>query len=308
MSGQWSSRSLGSRFQHQIFYWLISFCGPRPAYWLLQLVVFYYSLRPKVVRRSRPYLSRRFPGDGPGRAWRRAFKLNLEFGRVLLDRAVMGLTGRLAFEDPRGGAGTIKELLAEGRGLLILTAHVGAWQSGFGWLEALDRPVNIVQRRQDLDVDRHYFEHGRQAPAPKIIDAAQPSAALAAMSAALLKGEMVCAMGDRVTGEDGFTIAVPFLGGTIQVPAGPFYLAARLSAPLAVVFTRRLGPGRVAGELRRVIRPRAAAPRATESLEPYARDFALALSDYVEEEPYQFFNFYDMWNSEEIKDGSEERA
>ncbi|MDR1044413.1 MAG: lipid A biosynthesis acyltransferase [Candidatus Adiutrix sp.] len=308
MSSQWSSRSLGSRFQHQIFYRLISLFGPGPAYWLLHPVVFYYSLRPDVFGRSRPYLSRRFPGDRRLAAWRRAFRLNLEFGRVLLDRAVLGLTGTFSLEDPHNGAARLRQLSAEGRGLIILTAHAGAWQSGFGWLEGLGRPVNIVQKRQDLDVDRHFFEHRPGGPAPKIIDTARPSEALAAMSAALLAGELVCVMGDRAGPAEAFTLTVPFLGGEIRLPAAPYYLAARLSAPLAVVLTRRLGPGRVAGELRRVIRPRPASGRDLESLRPYAQDFVQVLNEFIEEEPYQFFNFYDMWLNKEKKNGPEERA
>jgi predicted LPLAT superfamily acyltransferase len=296
----WSSRSLGSRFKHEVFYALIHHIGPWAAYPLLYLVVLYYTLWPSVRRRSRPYFRRRFPGTGFLAAWRHAFRLNLSFALVLLERAVMGLTGRMTFQDLADTEKIMRGLLAEGRGLIILTAHVGAWQTGLGFLNRI-APINIVQHRQGVDVDRHYFEYDRQAGAPKIIDAGEPAAALAAVTSALLAGEIVCVMGDRVRAEESLVVAAPFLGDDILLPGVPFYLAAKVGAPLAVIFTCRLGPLRVAGEVYRVIRPAgdASALRDPESLKPLAEQFAACLGDYVKKHPYQFFNFYDLWTTGE---------
>ncbi len=293
----WSSRSLGSRLKHQIFYRVISCFGPRAAYPLLYAVVFYYSLRPGVFKRSRPYLSRRFPEAGPLEAWLHSYRLNLTFGLILLERAIMGLTGKMNFEDPDQGAATLKALLAEGRGLLILSAHVGAWQSGLGWLPNLGVPVSIVQRRDEMDVDRHYFEHAPGRAAPKIIDPSQPGPALAAMSGALLAGEAVCVMADRARPEDGLTITAPFLGGDVVLPGAPFYLSARLNSPMALVYTRRTGPSRVAGEVRASLKPENfPADGQTWNLAGLAGQFLKGLEDFVQEEPYQYFNFYDQWS------------
>jgi len=303
----WSSRSLGSRFKHQIFYLLISKFGPRAAYPLLYLVVFYYSLCPKVYRRSRPYLSRRFPGGSLFVKWRHSFRLNLSFGLILLERAIMGLTGRMDFQDPEGGSEALKELLAEGRGLLILSAHVGAWQSGLGWLPGLSVPVNIVQRREEMDVDRHYFEHGQKLAAPKLIDASQPGPALATMSAALLAGEIVCVMADRARPEDSLTVTVPFLGQDIILPGAPFYLSARLQSPMALVFTSRSGRSRVAGKVWGRIRPENSGPEFFE-LPALAQKFIDGLEDFVAQHPYQYFNFYDQWSIEKHDDGNKKRA
>lgn len=294
---QWSSRSLGSKFKHEIFYRLIRHLGAWSAYPLLYMVVFYYSLRPSVRRRSRPYLSRRFPGSGCFSRWLQAFRLNLSFGLVLLERAVMGITGRVAFADPGRREETVRRLMAEGRGLVILSAHVGAWQTALGWLDQIGRPINIVQRRQEVDVDLHYFEHRGGTFRPRIIDVQDPSAALAAMTGALLAGEAICIMGDRVWSREALTVRAPFMGGTIELPGAPFYLAVKVGAPLAVVFTRRAGPSQVAGEVWKVIRPEGGLDaRNPENLITLAEAFAGCLEEYVAAHPYQFFNFYDMWD------------
>ena len=53
MKGQtWSSRSIGSRLQHGIFYLLIRTFGRRAAYGLLFFVALWYTIRPLTRSRS----------------------------------------------------------------------------------------------------------------------------------------------------------------------------------------------------------------------------------------------------------------
>ena len=294
----WSSRSLGSHFKHGIFYGLIRLCGPWAAYLLLYPVVGYYTLKILAGRGVYPYLKRRFPGAGSVRLLHGAFRLNLSFGRVLVDRAALGLTGRADFQAPPEAAETLRDLLRAGRGLVVLTAHVGAWQTGLAWLGRAGAPVNIVWRRQADDRDRHYFEHDPRAAAPRIIDSAAPGPALAAAASALMAGEIVALMADRTRPEESLRVRTEFLGAGIDLPGGPFYLAARLGSPLAVVFTWRQGPGRVAGRVYKIIppRPAAAEARGGETLRPLAEAFAAALADFAAEHPFQFFNFHDLWS------------
>jgi predicted LPLAT superfamily acyltransferase len=294
---KWSSRSLGSRFQHRVFYWLISRLGLGAAYLLLYPVVGWYTLKILVSRGFYPYLTRRFPGAGRLRQLGNAFRLNLAFGRVLVDRAGLGLTGRMDMDNRPEEAAALNELLAEGRGLVLLTAHVGTWQTGLAWLGRLDRPVNVVLWRQEADLDRHYFEHDPGAAAPRLLDAAEPGPALAAAAAALLRGEVVASMADRMLPGETWRLRAPFLGGEISLPGGPFYLAARFGAPLAGGFTWRQGPGRAAGGIFKITRPDPAAdPRSEPALRPLAEAFTEALADFVSEQPYQFFNLHDLWS------------
>ncbi|MDR2935188.1 MAG: lipid A biosynthesis acyltransferase [Candidatus Adiutrix sp.] len=298
MAGEnWSSRSLGSRFQHQVFYWLIRRVGLWAAYLLLYPVVGYYTLKILAGQGFYPYLARRFPEAGRLRQLANAFLLNLAFGRVLVDRADLGLTRRIGLEAEPEAAAILNGLLAEGRGLVLLTAHVGAWQAGLTYLWRLDRPINVVLWRQEADLDRHYFEHDIAAAAPRFLDAAEPGPALAAAAAALLRGEVVALTTDRVRPGETWRLRAPFLGGEIGLPGGPFYLAARLGAPVAVVFTWRSGPGLVNGGIFKIVRPaRVSDPRSEPELQPLAEAFTGALTDFVSEHPFQFFNFHDLWS------------
>ena len=65
--------------------------------------------------------------------------------------------GQLAVTFP--GAARLKELVAAGRGVISMTAHVGCWQVAMAALGELETPVNLLIRREAGDVDRLIFEH-----------------------------------------------------------------------------------------------------------------------------------------------------
>jgi predicted LPLAT superfamily acyltransferase len=289
----WSSRSLGSRFQHRIFYAVIGTFGKRAAYLLLRLVVFWFvAFSPAVRKKAGYYLRRRFPARG---AWGRArdtFRLCLAFGRVLVDRAVLGILGP-------GGPGPVpedrarlKDLLAEGRGLVLVTAHVGSWQHAMASLASLDAPVSLLIHRDPGDVDKQFFEHGPGAPPFTLLDPAGYLGSTLPMLQTLKEGGVLCIMGDRGAGAG--TVAVDFLGGPVPLPFSPYKLASATGAPVAVIFPWERA-GRTELRLAQVIQVPEGLGRGAAAYRPYAEQFSQALEAFVAEHPYQFFNFYDMW-------------
>jgi predicted LPLAT superfamily acyltransferase len=286
----WSSTSLGSRWQHEFFYRLIRLGGRFPAYLALWFVVAFYSLLPGVRARSRPYLARRFPGAGVTMLMLHAFRLNLEFGKVLVDRAAFGILGRGEAVASDNDKELFKSLLARGRGLLVLSAHAGAWQWAMSGLTGLGARLNVVYRRDARDVDRHYFEHSGDSERPRLIDPESDFGGVIEIMAALKRGEVVCAMADRVFPPTAQAFETPFMGGSAPLPAGVFAVAVKLGAPVCAVFSARTGPGRA------LVRVAGAWPD-TLGADPagLALGFAQHLEDFARREPYQFFNFFDMW-------------
>jgi len=292
-SRSWSSRSLGSRWQHRFFYACIRLGGWRLAYAALAFVTLFYTLCPSVRARSAPYLARRFPDAGKWGMFRHALRLNLTFGKVLVDRAVMGITGQGRVDSDPGDVARMHELLERGRGLLVLTAHAGAWQWALSTLAFTGRRLNVLYRRDAGDVDRQYFEHSGAHVPPRVIDAEGAFGGVIEVMAALNAGEVVCTTGDRVLGDSKNVVRVPLLGGDIRVPIGPFAIAAKLGAPITVIFTPRTAPCRAKVVIARIFGD-------TQGSDPadLARDFAASLAEFVRREPYQFFNFYDLWEKQ----------
>jgi predicted LPLAT superfamily acyltransferase len=293
---QWTARSIGSAFQHNIFYSIIRLGGRRWAYFILMFVVAWYVLfRPSVRKRCRFYLERRFPGANPLRVLLNCYQLSLALGKVLVDRAVLGILGPEMLNCSLSGREELNTLLAEGHGLILVTSHVGCWQLGMASLGKLDSPVNLLIHREEGDVDRHFFEHGCQAPPYRIIDPTGYLGGTLEMLGVLESQELLCIMGDRAMGGSGSTIAVDFLGGAVPVPFSPYKLASVTGAPIAVIFPHQSGVDSYALRVARIIRVPENLGRAPSAYKPYAEQYIQALETFVQDYPFQFFNFFDMW-------------
>jgi predicted LPLAT superfamily acyltransferase len=291
----WTSRSLGSRLQHAVFYRLIAVGGRKAAYALLFPVVLLFTFKQEVIRRSAPYLQHRFPGSGHFDRWRRRRRLLWEFGKTLVDRAVAGITGEFGVETDQRELDTIFELHKENIGLIMLSSHIGAWQMSMSVLpDCLPVPVSVVLYRDPGDLDRHYFDHAGKAPAFSVIDPSGGMSSALAMVQTLQKGGILCMMGDRLFGNSQECRA-PFLGEAVSLPYTPYYLASVTGAPIVVFFSPRVGPGKVRNIIVDVIRVPSGLGKTPAAYEPYARRFAEAMEKRVRINPYQFFNFFNLW-------------
>ncbi len=303
---RWSSRSVGSSFQHRIFYGLIRLGGRRAAYGLLTAVALYYTLfRPGLGRRAEPYLLRRFPASTFWQKQLNRFRLYVNFGKTLVDKAVIGILGPRQIQAFFENEEDLLRLSQEGKGLILLTAHVGCWQAAMATLHFLQKPVSLLLHREAGDVDLQYFEHTGDPPPFGIIDPMGYLGGVLEMMEVLKRGEVLCIMGDRVLGDEKNTVSVPFLGEPILLPVSAFKLAGVLQVPIAVLFSYKFDPQRYGLYLDRVIRVPSEAAKNLEALRPYAAQFAQALESYVEKFPFQFYNFYDLWKWEERPGGSE---
>lgn len=297
---QWSSRSIGSNWQHNVFYTLIR-CGGKPAaYCLLLFVVLYYTLfRPEVRNRSRHYLKRRFPGRSPLRKLWDSYLLSLGIGKTLVDRAILGILGPEKMYVSPEGTSELARLLAEGHGLILITAHVGCWQLAMANLAALNTQVNLLIHREEGDLDRHFFEHSGDKPPYRIVDPAGYLGGTLEMLQVLKNGELLCIMGDRNMGGEGSTVTVDFLGGPVKIPFSPYKLASATGAPVAVIFPYRNKSGAYELQVAKIMRIPEHLGRSSHAYLPFAREFIAELEAFVAENPYQFYNFYDMWAHEE---------
>lgn len=292
----WSSKSLGSSFQHAIFRILIRLRLLSFARLLLYPVSFYYVLRPSIRRRYQPYLRHRF-GRAP--LWLELYRTAIaykNFADVLLDRIIAGCGQDLTVCQNQKTLALLKDILSEGHGCILLSAHFGSWQVGLMGLEVLEHPIVLLQWIDDEDVDRHYFQSDGKKRAISVINTRDGIAAVVHACNTLRRNGIVCIMGDRVTGGDEDCVEVDFLGGRIQVPSAPWILASRTGAPVVHAFSVRQG-----GQVRGLEALRVEAPPDIHGHKDKIGAAAQAFISHVEEltllYPFHFFNFYDMWET-----------
>ncbi len=294
----WSSRSVGSKFQHGIFYFLIRFGGRRGAYGLLYLVAAWYATFSKVAReRCRPYLTRRFGDRGLTMRWRERYGLIVSLGKALIDRAVVGILGPESMTVEFTGGEELLAIKNEGKGLIVMMSHVGLWQAAMSALGNLESPVHMLMRREDGDIDRHYYEHAGIERPYNLIEPGGFLGGAVEMVDVLKRGEILSVMGDRVLGEESNTVTVDFLGAPAPFPVSAYRLAASTGAPIAVVFSRKTGPDSYKLELAEVIRVTGVKGRGAEIFKPFLLRYVDALEGYARKYPFQFFNFFQMWKN-----------
>jgi phosphatidylinositol dimannoside acyltransferase len=164
------------------------------------------------------------------------------------------------------------EAMEAGRGVVYALPHAGNWDvAGVYVIEEMRRRgldpamTTVAERLEPEAVYRRFVEY-RESLGFEIVAQDDGRRAHLALTRRLRAGGLVCLVADRdLTGTG---IEVPFLGGTIRLPAGPASLAAMTGAQLHAVGPFFL-PGRRWGA---VVSPpiavpdRAAVPAATAEL------------------------------------------
>ena len=125
-----------------------------------------------------------------------------------------------------------------GRGAVVVTAHLGAFETGMFALRQHEPRVHVVFRR---DMFRG-FESLRSALRQRlgVIEAPVDDglACWVGLRDALLNNEVVLMQGDRVMpAQPG--VAVSFMGGHVLLPPGPVKVALATGAPIVPIFAPR---------------------------------------------------------------------
>jgi len=297
MSGQ--PRGLGARLEalgHAIFYAVLRVAGQTGAYLLLWLVITTYVLGSRKIHHlTNPYLRRRFPDHGRLARWRDTHRIMLSFGRVLVDRAWLGLRPGATLQGCLEGQDELLALAAEGRGVVVLIAHVGNWQTAMAQITGMQVPINSLMHYQEEAVAKHYFDLRKKEMPFKIIKSDGFMGGLVEATAALQRGEVVTIMGDRYAG--GPFSEVEFLGSKVRLPAAAYSLAAATGSPVAVLLAAKTGRREYSMKLWEIFRPEPSdRENRRRDMAKWAQRFAAALEGYLWEYPYQWYNFFDFWS------------
>ncbi|HET98216.1 MAG TPA: lipid A biosynthesis acyltransferase [Desulfurivibrio alkaliphilus] len=296
-----ASRPLGGRLKirlealgHGIFYLTLRLFGQLGAYLLLLPVIAAYAATSrKIGRKTAPYLSRRFPSAGrPGR-WLAMIRNLTSFGQVLVDRAWLGIKDG----DLRGefiGYQQLEELVNRGRGVVLLTAHVGNWQTALARLDSLPTRVHALMRYDQEAAAKHYFDLRDGRRPFEIIDSEGPWGGMIEATAALQRGEVVTIMGDRLV--KGSAVTVDLLGDPARIPEAAYFLAGSVGAPVVVMFAAKTGRKSYQLRVWDSWYPRwENREQRAEACRNSGARFAKNLQEYLDEYPHQWYNFYDFW-------------
>jgi predicted LPLAT superfamily acyltransferase len=222
----------------------------------------------------------------------------LRFGQVTLDRLFFIRKQLKGFQVTISGEEEMLSRLAQRRGALLLSAHLGSLEAMRARAGVIDVPLNFIG----------YFRNARAInSAARALDPESRTrvielhpgriSSLLTVRDCIERGEFVAAAADRV-GIRGETVEVDFLGSPARLPGGIYRLAASLQCPVYLTFGLYRAPNHydIHCELfaERVVLPREGRRKAVAA---YAQRFADRLAHYATQAPDNWFNFYDFWTS-----------
>ncbi|WJI15399.1 acyltransferase [Pseudoxanthomonas winnipegensis] len=263
---------------------------------LWPITLYFMAVRGPERRASRAYLARVL--HRPVR-WRDVARHIHTFAAVILDRVFL-LSGRMGeFEVGVTGLDQLHAQMDKGRGVLIFGSHLGSFDA----LRVLaqERPdvqVKVVLDKAQAPAMTEMLAALNPRLADCIIDASQDSTSIVmAIKHATDEGHLVALLVDRARPEDP-CLPAQFLGAQAQFPTSPWLIGAVLKVPVVLAFGLYQGRARYTlafetfSEGLEVPRRNRAA-----TLGALIRGYAARLEHHVCAAPYNWFNFYDFWNT-----------
>lgn len=279
--------------------------GPRLTYLLTVPPAIYFTFASPDVPATMDFHRHIF---GPQPWWKRrwlVFKHFFSFGQALIDRTAILAGQTKHFSFAFDGEHNLRTAAAAGKGVLLLTAHVGNWEVAGQLLARLNVPVNVTGFDRESPEIRALLDRAQNRQKFQMIPLTGTATDAIPLVAALRRGEVVAMAGDRAYGSP--SAQVPFLGATASIPVGAFVLAAIADAPLVQVFSLRQRGGHYQFYGLPPVRPyRPPHHERTAHLRKCAAEFAANLERIVRLDPLQWYNFFPFWD-EPVNNGSDQK-
>ncbi|MDF2636219.1 MAG: lipid biosynthesis acyltransferase [Pelosinus sp.] len=133
----------------------------------------------------------------------------------------------------------LAEAVEQGRGVVLLTAHIGNWEWLGAFLAMNDFPMAAVIKRQPNDQHTRILNEYRELVGIEIF--ARGTAELVSAARALKSGKVLGFLADQDAGTSG--LFMEFLGKMASTPTGPTLFAKKFNAPVVPAFIVRRPEG-----------------------------------------------------------------
>ena len=247
------------------------------------------AIRREVVERQ---VRAAFPNLPPEEVQRIARASYANLGRTTTETALLSLYDRERiidmFEEVEGWS-IIEERLARGKGLILVTGHLGNWELGGAYLAARGIPMQAVARYMENPLFDRYLTRTRERIGMRIV---HDDEAVRRVPRSLRDGNAIAFLVDQ--GAVGLaSIWVPFFGRLAKTPRGPAVFALRLDAP--VVFGAAIR--QPSGRFRLAFEPidSSSTGNLDADVERIVTDYTATLERWVRRAPEQYFWHHRRW-------------
>jgi predicted LPLAT superfamily acyltransferase len=255
---------------------------------LYGIVPYFYLFAPKARRSSQEYWSIVQPELGYFQKQRRVLGHLFKFAQVLLDRLFQSFSRERRFLPNPNGLENIKTAVESKNGIILLTAHVGAWDLASSFLEqdSLSSDFYVVHystgQTENATYQKSLLSNGAEQPIFQIRDL-------------LDRGMPIALMGDRPLTRQ-FEL-VPFFGKLAPFDVTAFRIAAACQKPLLCTFGFKGKNNQYDfyAEKPQTFKYDSGKNKIVRCYE-WTAQFAQVLERYLGQYPDQWFNFFPFWS------------
>lgn len=286
----WQGRSKGNAFGYRLFIYVLRTFGIRPAYFVLAFVVFYYYLFSHKSSRAILYFFRRM-GFGRARSLVMLYRNYYLLGQTLIDKMSVMANIKDTFRFDFEGEEYLREMVAQKKGGLLLSAHAGNWEAAGHLLQRINARIHIVMYDGENEEIKNYMDSVTGDKNFEVIFVKDDLSHIYKINAALANNDIVCIHADRFR-PGNKTLSAPFFGEEALFPEGPFLLALKLRVPVAFVYAFKDSATHYhfySSELQYFYHDK------TCTMQDILRTFTGSLESMLRKYPEQWFNYYNFW-------------
>lgn len=283
---KWEGKSKVNPLALSFYLKIIKATGTGPAYFLLYFIAGYYFLFSRKSNHALKFYYRRILGYSRVKSLFSRYISYLTFGRVLVDKVAFMAGIEKSYEFETDGIEHLKEMAANKKGGILISAHLGNWEVAGQMLKDIDTKVNVVMLDEEHEAIKASIDGITGKRAYHIIPIKKDQSHIYKIGSAIANHEIICLHGDRFI-EGAKTISSEFLGMKAKFPLGPFNMASRMAVPTTFVF----GFKGLGNHYHLSATPPLIASSADEVFEAFKKE----VEDKVRKYPRQWFNFYDFW-------------
>jgi len=248
-----------------------------------------------VLRVRREHVERGMARAGVVDPSRTARAMYRELGRGLFELLGLSLRRGSAPVAVRAPFDRVASLRADGRGVIVATAHTGNWDVA-ACAVARVAPLTVVTKRLSVGILDRLWQGTRRRHGVRLVTAGSASRAVAD---ALRRGELVAMLVDQAPERARAVVRAPFLDEVAEVDLAPALCAQRAHAPLVAAFPYRTDAGAHAIAIAGEFHPPARASRrwAEETMTAVTR----LLDAHVRERPAQWLWMHRRWKRAAVR-------
>lgn len=250
--------------------------------------------RPLGVRRGvvERQIAACFPELSPERVAEIALASYESLGRTTVEAAMVSSIGAKGLVDlftRVDGWELLEEARAEGRGVVVVTGHIGNWELGGSYMAARGIPIDAIARGAANPAFERWVTATRERLGMRIV---HDSEAVRRTPRALRENRLVAFLSDQ--GALGLASTyVPFFGRPAKTPRGPAVFALRLRVPVLFAVSMRRPDGTFHLALERV--PLTDTGDREHDVDAIVATYTSMLEAWVRRVPEQYFWQHRRW-------------